>query len=72
VNRNQRRKAYDLKRAGGVLGRVASGNHLAAQNDEPEPDAAERAQAFHLENDRKALEQQVQANMRDPLTRGAY
>lgn len=37
MNRNQRRQAHDLKRSGGVLGRVASGNHLAAQNDEPEP-----------------------------------
>lgn len=37
MNRNQRRQAHDLKRAGGVLGRVASGNPLAAQNDEPEP-----------------------------------
>jgi hypothetical protein len=72
VNRNARRQAHDLKRAGGILGRVASGNHLAAQNDEPEPDAAARAEAFHRDNDRKALELQVQANMRDPLTRGAY
>jgi len=38
MNRNLRRQAHDLKRSwGGILGRVAGGNHLAAQNDEPEP-----------------------------------
>lgn len=95
MNRNTRREAHYLKRAGGVLGRVASGNHLAAQNDEPEPlseedrrlasmfdgplegeepqhSASERAERFHRDNDRRALEQQVQDNLRDPLTRGCY
>lgn len=40
MNRNARRKAHDLKRLGedvGLSGRIASGNSLAAQNDEPEP-----------------------------------
>lgn len=39
MNRNKRREAHDAKRAGdsGVLGRIASGNHLSADNDEPEP-----------------------------------
>lgn len=38
MNRNQRREAHTLKRGGedAFLCR-ASGNHLAAQNDEPEP-----------------------------------
>lgn len=38
MNRNTRREALNLKRGGedARLGRIASGNHLTAQNDEPE------------------------------------
>lgn len=35
-----RREAWQIKRDG-IAGRVASGNHLTAQNDEPEPLAAQ-------------------------------
>lgn len=38
MNRNARRRALNLKRAEpAYVGPVASGNDLAAQNDEPEP-----------------------------------
>jgi hypothetical protein len=44
MNRNQRRQARDAKRAPAeaILGRVASGNHLTADNDEPEREPGER------------------------------
>lgn len=45
MNRNQRREAKENKRAGhaGIAGRIASGNHLSASNDEPEPPLSEAA-----------------------------
>lgn len=52
-----------------LLGRIASGNHLTAQNDEPEPveTATQYAQRRSAENDRRALELQ----MSHPMTSGA-
>jgi len=68
------RHEHSNKAPSAALGYVARGNHLVAQNDEPEPgdlteaDLAEidlqygrqKAERFHRENDRQALADQVQ------------
>ncbi len=81
MNRNQRRQAHDAKRSAGAgplseadrnLAREWSGLEESDLELVPQS-ASEKAERFHRENDRRALDQQVQAiNLRDPLTREAY
>ena len=66
MHRNQRREAHEAKRSQGL--ELEEDAQLA-----PEWVAdTERAERFHHENDRRSMDLQVQANMRDPLTRRAY
>jgi len=60
---------------------LATGNHLAAQNDEPEPTFTEeqliagdlaRNQLKGERDELRALHRQIDANRRNPLLRGVY